>query len=127
MTLEFEIAGLPKIFSNGSHGSWRGRYGEANKWKKLVNTHVHLSIGAGIVFRLDKIFPMKSPTLTLTRFSSVEPDFDGLVISFKNVIDGLVESGVIEGDKQSIIGQPRYLWERTKPRQGRIRVRVEAA
>lgn len=123
MILEFEIQGLPKIFSNGSHGHWRGRYAEAKKWKaNVANAVAFEQKRAARQFKT-----LTQARLCLTRFSSVEPDFDGLVISFKNVVDGLVEAGVISGDKVSIIGQPTYLWAKCAPRQGKISVKVEAA
>lgn len=68
---------------------------------------------------------MAKAKLTLTRYSSKEPDFDGLCSSFKNVIDGLVEAGVIIDDKMSVIGQPTYAWVKCPPKKGKIKVVVE--
>lgn len=69
--------------------------------------------------------PLPRARLTLTRFSSVEPDSDGLVSSFKHVIDGLVECGVLVNDRFSNIGMPDYRWSKVKPKQGAIHVVVE--
>ncbi len=47
-----------------------------------------------------------------------------MVSTFKPVIDGLVECGVLEDDKASNIGQSAYSWEKAKPKQGLIRVTI---
>lgn len=121
MTIEFEIAGLPKIVAN-SRGHWRVRHKENVKWKLLVRQEVVL---LPLNAQERAAFPFKSATLTLTRLSAREPDFDGLVSSFKHVIDGLKECGVIVDDKMSVIGQPKYFWTYASPRKGKIKVKVE--
>ncbi|HRH25102.1 MAG TPA: hypothetical protein PLQ20_02065 [Candidatus Paceibacterota bacterium] len=68
---------------------------------------------------------LKTAKLTLTRCSSIECDFDGLVGSFKHITDALVEAGVIENDKPSNIGQSVFLWEKAKPKQGKVRIKIE--
>lgn len=115
--LEFELYGLPKIISNASRNGWRGLWAEKKKWKRAVFERVSF-----YAFTRD---PLTSAKLTLTRHSSKEPDFDGLVSSFKAVIDGLKEAGIIADDKMSIIGQPQYRWQKAKMKQGKISVAVE--
>lgn len=129
MILEFEIAGLPKM-TNTSRVHWTKKMKEASKWKRLVRMEV---IKRQAIIILMSTFhgplslaPLSKAKLTLTRHSSVEPDFDGLVSSFKHVVDGLVEARVIENDKVSNIGQPTYLWQKCAPRQGKISVKVES-
>ncbi len=68
--------------------------------------------------------PLKKARLVLTRYSSNSPDFDGLVSSFKHVIDGLVDAGVIQNDKFENIGAPEYVWEKCGRRAGKITVEV---
>lgn len=123
MIAEFEIQGLPKIVLN-SRGHWRKKHRENTKWKVLV-------ISSIASLRLNEqeraALPLKRASLCLTRYSSNEPDFDGLVSSFKHVIDGLKEAGVIVDDKMSVIGQPKYFWLYAKPKQGKIKVRIEKA
>ena len=70
--------------------------------------------------------PLETAKITLIRGSSREPDFDGLVGSFKAVLDGLVKAGIIKDDKVSVIGQPTYLWERTSPKKGYIRIQISS-
>lgn len=117
--LEFEIEGLPRM-SNAS-GRSRGHWvmnRETQKWKELA---AHTARAKGLPPR-----PLKRALLTLTRFSSSEPDGDGVVAGFKPIIDGLVVAGVLEDDKWSnTCGLAHYRWEKVKPKQGFLRVVVE--
>lgn len=114
--LEFEIKELPKPINaqNSMHWAQKGKY--VRHWHTLVN--------ASVCPRKPKA-PLNRAKLTLTRFSSSEPDFDGLVSSFKPVIDGLITSGVLENDKFSNIGRSEYVWINTQRGQGKIKVIVE--
>ena len=114
--LEFSLQGLPKILSNGSHSNWRVVHALKKKWKQAVRV---------AVANLEPKAPLTKAKLTLIRHSSKESDFDGLVISFKPIIDGLKEAGVILDDKTSVIGQPSYSWQKAKMKQGKITVIVE--
>jgi hypothetical protein len=117
-SIEFEIPGLPLMSNNLLRGNWRPRFAHSKKWKREVYHAVHAPM------RPAK--PLEKAKLTLTRISSVEPDFDGLVSGFKPVVDGLVECGVLFSDKPSCIS-PEYKWEKGPKGQGKIRVKVEAA
>lgn len=88
---------------------------EARKWKSLVEN---------LSFNKLPPEPLKKAHLKLTRFSSREPDWDGLVSGFKHVIDGLKSSGIILDDKMSVIGKPDYFWTKTSPKEGRIEIEV---
>lgn len=113
---EFEIMGLPKMRNRMSF-NWRMAKLEADKWKNhVIGQCESLSITN---LNLDKA------KLTFTRYSTSEPDFDGLVSGFKHVLDGLVRAKVIIDDKASIIGQPTFKWEKSKPKQGKIKIRIE--
>lgn len=87
-------------------------------WKFAIAKAVEHSGGAP-----DK--PLEKASVELTRSSSVEPDFDGLVSGFKAILDGLVICGVIASDKVSCISQPKYFWEKSPKRQGKVRIKVE--
>jgi Holliday junction resolvase RusA-like endonuclease len=69
--------------------------------------------------------PLKRAKLTLVRYSSVSPDFDGLVSSWKAPIDGLIHAGVIEDDSMEHIGVPAFHWEKAPPKRGKIFIGVE--
>lgn len=115
--LEFELKGLPTT-TNGSHGHWATKAKAKRKWIDAVMKYVAKE-------KAHPPEPLAKAKLTLTRCSSSECDFDNLVISFKPVTDGLVRAGVLTDDKPSVIGQSKYLWEKAKAGQGKIRVKVE--
>lgn len=115
-TLEFTLSGLPKMSNQLLRGHWRAKHGHSTLWKSKTLT--------AIAGRAPEM-PLKRARLTLTRCSSVEPDYDGLVSTFKHVIDGLVKAGVLENDKPSNIVAMHCTWEPVPPRKGFIRVRVE--
>lgn len=115
-SLEFDIPGLPRTpnFLLGRH--WRTRSSHASKWKAYVNREVYLRW---------KGLPAERVKLTLTRFSSSQPDDDNLRGSFKPVVDGLVQSGVMRDDSPKHLVESVYRWERRPARLGFIRVLIE--
>lgn len=116
--LAFTLNGLPKTTNAGGRLHWAAKAKEAKLWRKRVCLTV-ASLNAA------PKEPLKKATLTLTRRSAVEPDFDGTVSSFKHILDGLVDAGVIVDDKPSIIGQPTYKWEKVSKNLGHVHVIVE--
>src|ERR1700751_3965984 len=113
--LEFELKGLPRTANARLH--WRARHAENKKWMKEVHPMLQ---GAFRPMR-----PLKRAKLTLTRVSSVSIDSDNLVISFKPIIDALVTCKVLVNDKFENIGMPDYRWEKGKPKQGFVKIRIE--
>jgi hypothetical protein len=115
--LEIQLPGLPKTTNRkSSFGHWAQRKAEADKWKNMVDL-------ACMGKRPQK--PLKTARIAYIRHSSVEPDFDGLVSTFKHIQDGLILAGIIENDKPSNIGQPSFRWFREKPGKGFVEVLVE--
>jgi len=114
--LEVEIPGLPKTTNAGGRAHWSAKVKEARHWIEMVAL-----VTAGKRPRS----PLPKVKLTLTRYSSREPDYDGCVSTFKHVIDGLVHARIITDDKISNIGSPTYCWVEAKPNQGKVRVIVE--
>lgn len=114
-SLYFVLPGLPKLANQLLRGHWRTKHGHAKTWKRAVWR---------ACWHLRPEQPLEKAKLTLVRCSSVEPDADGMIISFKPVIDGLVEAGVLADDKISNIGIPEYKWERAKRGSGHVKVRV---
>jgi len=115
--ISITIKGLPAL-TNQRRVHWRKLQNESRMWKSQVISKA----------RLNKLpeTPLVKAKLILTRHSSSEPDYDGLVGSFKNCIDALVEIGILQNDKMSNIGIPEYKWEKAKPGDGKIRIEVEA-
>jgi hypothetical protein len=116
--IELEIAGLPKIITNGSKGSWRAAWGEARKWHREVHDALVLS-------RQLPPAPFRTARLTLVRCSLREPDADNLYASFKHVVDGLVKAGVLENDKPSNLPATVVRWQPARRNQGKIKITVE--
>lgn len=114
-TLAFTLTGLPKTTNGHSRAHWRSLHKEATKWKRAVRFAINIVPDT----------PIKKAKLLLIRRSSSEPDFDGLVSSFKHVIDGLIKAGIIESDKMSVIGQPEYKWEKVSRGAGHIYIEVK--
>lgn len=113
---EFTIQGLPPTTNSMGRAHWAVKAKAAREWKGLVA----LSVG-----RHKPKAPLLKAKLTLTRYSSSEIDPDGLVSSFKHILDGLVFSKVIVNDKLSNIGMPAYFWHKCKKGQGKITVKIE--
>lgn len=114
-SLTIKLPGLPKT-ANGSHGHWRAVAAEKKRWKQKVFT-------AAWPYRPSA--PLEHALIECTRFSSVEPDEDNLVISFKACVDGLKQAGVIKDDKRKNVTR-KYMWERAPRNAGRIVIRVSA-
>lgn len=113
--LYLELPGLTKMPNQLLGAHWRVRSSHARKWKHLVHL---LTVG-----KRPKE-PLKHAEIALTRFSSVEPDSDGLRGGFKVILDSLVHAGIIQNDKRENIGEPVCRWERAAPKQGKIQVVV---
>lgn len=114
--LEIEVNFLPKPANQLLRRHWSLLTKEKNK----CHNAVLIAIGPN---KPDK--PLQKAELHLTRCSSSMPDYDGLVSSFKYIIDGLVKAGVIVDDKPAIIGYPTYEWEKANRGQGTVRVRIK--
>lgn len=69
--------------------------------------------------------PLKKAVITLIRFNYRMLDFDGLVASFKPVVDGMVQAGVLIDDRWSVTGR-WHVDQRFSPKgTAKIFVRVE--
>jgi hypothetical protein len=113
--LSLILSGLPKTTNAGGRLHWAVKVREARSWKNLVNVATR---------NAKPPHPLKAATLALTRYSTREPDFDGLVSSFKHIIDGLVDAGIIADDKPSVIGQPAFYWHKVAPKNGHVLIQV---
>lgn len=112
--IAFEICALPKM-TNGGHGSWKTVASSRKRWRSLVGRELHS-------FRLPHP-PWTKGMARLTRYSCVEPDFDGLVSGFKAIVDALVFYGIMVDDRPSCFNA-QYLWEKCPRGKGKIRIEV---
>lgn len=103
--------------NNGLRGRhWFAAKREADKWKDAV-------VSRAGPHKPEK--PLVRYRLSITRRSSVEPDFDGVVRSAKHLVDGLKEAGIILDDKISNTGQWIVDWEKVAPKKGSMKIVVE--
>jgi Holliday junction resolvase RusA-like endonuclease len=112
--LDFELPGLPPT-TNGSHGTWWAASTKRKMWRRAASQVSWI--------RRPKE-PLESVALVLTRFSSSRPDRDNLAISFKPVVDGLKDGGIISDDTDEVIVRCDYKWVKESPKKGRIRIEV---
>lgn len=116
--LEFTENKLPPTTNGMTSMHWTQKKRLSDEWNNIVMFHV-------LKLKAQRDIPLQKAKLTLIRYSSYEPDYDGLVSSFKVPLDALRHNGIIADDKMQNVGIPTYLWERAKPGQGKIKVCVE--
>ncbi len=113
--ITFEVDVLPKLHNARSKTSFWNYHREAKNWVNWVI----LTIGRTLPKE-----PLKRATVTLTRYSSSEPDCDGLYSGMKAPLDALVKAKVIKDDRPSVIDfQAR--WKKCPQNQGKIRFEIE--
>lgn len=112
----FELEGLPKTPNALLRKHWAIVSKEHKRWHSYV-------WAATLDSKPDT--PFKRVDLTFVRMSSSRPDYDGLVGSFKPIIDGLVKARVIADDTPEVIGAPKYIWEYAKPRFGKVKIIIK--
>jgi Holliday junction resolvase RusA-like endonuclease len=109
-----ELPGLPDS-PNRVRGHWRKSWTKTKKWKDWT---------ALAFAQIKPRAPLHQARLLLTRYSSVQPDPDNLVASFKAVIDGLRQGGVIANDRAENV-RVETKWQKAPSRMGKISIYVE--
>jgi Holliday junction resolvase RusA-like endonuclease len=118
--IKFEMQGLPETTNKvRRHGHWSKTHKSRKMWKAMVPLCM-LEFG-----HRKPRQPLTRAKLVLTRYSSVRPDFEGLVSTFKGILDGLVECGVLIDDNMGVIGQPEYHWVKAPAGKGKISIEVQ--
>lgn len=116
--LKLEINGLPKTVNALGRKHWAVKVKHNRFWEKLVGYEIFKQ-------NLKPSEPLKKAKIEFVRYSSIEPDFDNLVNSFKVIMDALIKNGIIIDDKPSIVGCPTYAWEKCKKKEGKITVEIK--
>ena len=111
--VKFRIDDLPKTRNQLTYGKRYDRVKEKDKWLQLVA----ITVGNKIPKK-----PITLAEISLKRASSSLPDYDGLVSSFKYVIDALVKLDILKDDNLKILPNPTYEWTRVKRNEGYIEV-----
>jgi Holliday junction resolvase RusA-like endonuclease len=116
--LHIKLSGLPKL-NNTHYSNWRVAMAERKKWR---------TASAWACIGNKPLFPLKKCTITCVRHSyGRQPDFDNLVVSFKSIIDGLKDAGVIVDDSSDVIVERLYRSEKAPAKKGWVEVIVEEA
>lgn len=113
--MEFFIQELPKLPNSLLGAKWFVRSSHAKKWKRIIGA---------ILYEHQPIKRLPFAYITLTRHSPRMCDFDGLVGSFKAVLDALVTHGVIEDDSPKFV-EVDYQWTKTPTAKQGVSVKVE--
>ena len=113
-SLDIELDILPRI-NSADHTHWRTRNRERDLQRGLIR---------GYTLRNHPKTPLPKARVRLTRYSSVEPDPGNMGESWKHVLDGLTFAGIIEDDRSSVIGTPEFVWQKARPKRGKIRIQV---
>lgn len=113
---EFTISGLPNTINAIGRKHWTIKHRVSKIWHRLV-------VDQCVLHKISNLWLTKAD-LEFTRHSTTEPDYDGLVSSFKHVIDGLVLAHVIDDDKPSVIGNPKFFWNKAPRGKGFITIKI---
>lgn len=112
--IKFSLKGLPP--GGNFRGNWRAKFAVVKEWKTKVHNAVKLKLPKK---------PLKKVKLRYTRHSCNMMDWDNLVISFKEIQDGLVESKVMKNDTVKNIPEiPEYRQKKAARGSGSVTVEV---
>ncbi len=113
--LKIKLMGLPKTQNALNTMHWAKKSAHAKKWKRDVKLQCWSHLPPQ---------PLRHASLKLIRASSRQPDYDGMVGSFKCLIDGLVEAKVLANDNPDVVGRPHYEWRRVAAKEGHVLIEV---
>ena len=112
---EFRFDKLPPMNTAHTRRHWSVAHTEAKKWHSLV-------WAVSSSQRPDT--PMERAFVHCTRHSSVCPDYDNVVMSFKPVIDAFKKCGFIVDDDMMRLDR-EYSWEYAPRKKGFITVEFQ--
>lgn len=110
------IEGLPKPYNAITHMHWYVKKQIKDKAQKAIK---EASEG------MRPAVPLTKAKLICRRHSCKAPDFEGLVSSFKHLIDGLVVHKILIDDNMDIIGKPDFRWLKAPRGKGFIEIEIE--
>lgn len=111
----FEFPELPPLQPDQApHWAIRARH--RKRWHRFVAELV-------LVQRARPTAPLRHARVICTRYSAVAPDADNLGYSFKPLVDGLVEAGVLADDSPDVLEQ-ELRWSRAPFGAGRVTMTV---
>lgn len=114
LSISVRLSGLPSSM-NSRFKHWSEKAKEVKYWRRLAMATAWPS-------RPPR--PLVNCELYCVRYSSGVLDYDNLVSTFKAVIDGLKDAGVIWNDGPKIVVRREYRQAKAEPRAGHIIVVV---
>lgn len=118
MHIQLFVPALPLLPNKLLGAKWYVRSGHAKKWLR------HIRVALSTSHLCLKEPPFKKSIITLVRKSPRACDFDGLVGSFKPILDALVQCRVIEDDSLRHINA-KYEWSKAPAKDQGVSITVE--
>jgi Holliday junction resolvase RusA-like endonuclease len=103
--------------SNARNQHWRAVWAQRAKCKALIKEQVR--------FLEKPKTPLTRCRIIFARYSSRVSDFDNRVHSFKGILDGLVEAGILIDDNDEVIIDRAYPAYKASPKFGHIEIIIE--
>jgi hypothetical protein len=115
-SLTFTIDVLPITLNKALRGSWRKWHGNFDVIQKII----HLK-----TLKTRPKAPIKKASVKIVRYSSCTLDRDNMYFTFKPVIDGLVNAGIIIDDGFDQVKELYPVQVKSKRKDARIEVTVQ--
>lgn len=114
--LELRMPGIPSG-PNGGHGHWAAKAKHKKQWR--LKTCLKAVPFAPLI-------PLSKAEIECIRYTSHSMDYDNLVASFKAIIDGLMDAGIIVDDNQGVLVKRTYTHEKIRNKYKHVKVTVRA-
>ncbi len=114
--LEIRLEGIPSG-PNGAHGHWAAKARMKKEWRQRVCLKA-------VPFA--PMVPLEKAEIECIRYTSHSMDYDNLVASFKALIDGLKDAGIIIDDNQGVLVRRTYTHEKIKNEFKHVKMTVRA-
>lgn len=114
--LEFTLSTIPLTFNQLISKGWRARFGNFSKIKK----EIHL-----LTLKTKPKKPLNKARVKLVRYSPGTLDRDNSFATFKPILDGLVECGVLVDDGFEMVNRIEIIQVKCKQAERKIEVIVE--
>lgn len=109
LNLAVEHVPEPQNLKNKKH--WGRRADEAEEWRMRIMA----ALRSRKPFAQKPAKPLERVQISITRHSHRMLDFDGMVGSFKPVVDALVKNGVLVDDSWAVTG-PWFVDQKFRPK-----------
>lgn len=115
--IEIKLEGLPMLPNKLRTMHWARRARECATWRRAAAYMAKKTLP-------ESFKPYEQCVIFLIRASTSECDMDNGIASFKPLIDGLVDAGVMVDDGPTVVTQIKFGWEPAKRGSGHVRIEV---